>query len=89
MPRTAKAYPAVVAAFLAASTLTACGGQATPSAAGGEQPDTVVTSRSEGKAVSNPRRGSFKKSDPNAPAGYMSPKDFHKTTPEPRSTYTQ
>jgi hypothetical protein len=36
------------------------------------QPDTVVTSRSNGKAVPNPRRGSYKKSEPGT-WGYKSP----------------
>ena len=82
-------YVTSAAAMLAAMTLAACGREPSGSTDQSGQPDTVVTSRSEGKAVLNPRRGSFKKSDPNAAAGYYSPDDVHKTTPEPRSKYTQ
>lgn len=82
-------YTASAVVMLASLTLTACGGNSDTGAKQGSQPDTVVTSRSAGKAIANPRRGGFTKSDPNAPAGYMSPEEFHRTKPEPRSTYTQ
>jgi hypothetical protein len=75
--------------MLGALMLTACGGGSETEAAQSGQPDKVVTSRSDGKAIANPRRGGFTKSDPKAPAGYMSPEEVHRTTPEPRSTYTQ
>lgn len=71
----------------AALALTACSRQ--PEATSqSSQPDTVVTSRSNGKAIPNPRRGSFAKSEPGQ-YGYTSPTDVHTTTPEPRSTYKQ
>jgi hypothetical protein len=82
-------YVTSAAAMLGVLTLAACGREPAASTGQSGQPDTVVTSRSERKAVLNPRRGSFKRSDPNAPASYYSPDDVHKTTPEPRSKYTQ
>ncbi|RYE99579.1 MAG: hypothetical protein EOO77_35305 [Oxalobacteraceae bacterium] len=83
-----KAHAIVTALQIgAALALTACSRQ--PEATSQpSQPDTVVTSRSDGKAIPNPRRGSFAKSKPGK-YGYTSPEDFHKTTAEPRSTYTQ
>jgi len=89
MRKASTRYTASVAAMLATMMLTACGGGPETEAAQGSQPDKVVTSRSDGKAIANPRRGGFTKSDPKAPAGYMSPEEVHRTTPEPRSTYTQ
>ena len=89
MRKSGTRHTAFSVALLATLTLTACGGGSDSVSSQGGQPDKVVTSRSEGKAIANPRRGGFTKSDAKAPAGYMSPEDFHKTTPEPRSTYTQ
>jgi hypothetical protein len=66
-------YTAQAGATAILLTLAACGNQPQQTAPQGTQPDTVVTSRSEGRAVPNPRRGSFKKSDPNAKGGYHSP----------------
>lgn len=72
-------HPMVAASLATALMLSSCGSEPTaapmsaPSATQSGQPDTVVTSRSGGKAIPNPRRGSFKKSDPNQPAGYRSP----------------
>jgi hypothetical protein len=75
MSRATTSYPAITAVLLAALMLSACGGEptATPNASASTQPDTVVTSRSQGKAVPNPRRGSYKKSDPNEQWGYKTP----------------
>lgn len=89
MRKASPRYPASALALLATLTLAACGGTSETETPQGSQPDEVVTSRSEGKAIANPRRGGFTKSDPNAPAGYRSPEEVHRTTPEPRSTYTQ
>lgn len=76
MSRTTMSYPAIAASLLAALTLAACGREptATPTASASPQPDTVITSRSEGEAVPNPRRGSYKKSEPNEQWGYKTPK---------------
>lgn len=76
MSRTTMSYPAIAASVLTALTLAACGREPTamPAGTASAQPDTVVTSRSEGKAVPNPRRGSYKKSDPNEQWGYKTPK---------------
>ena len=66
-------YVTSAAAMLAAMTLAACGREPSGSTDQSGQPDTVVTSRSQGKAVPNPRRGSYKKSDPNEQWGYKTP----------------
>jgi hypothetical protein len=73
MRRASTGYTASGAATAALLALAACGSQPQPTPAPSIQPATVVTSRSEGKAIANPRRGSFKKSDPNAKWGYRSP----------------
>lgn len=89
MQKVSTRYTAPAVAMLGTLMLTACGGGSGTDAAQGGQPEKVVTSRSEGKSIANPRRGGFTKSDPKAPAGYISPEEFHRTEPEPRSTYTQ
>lgn len=76
MSRATISYPVIAAPLLAALALGACGREPTsaPTTSASAQPDTVVTSRSEGKAVPNPRRGSYKKSDPKEQWGYETPK---------------
>lgn len=66
-------YKICALTVLAALMLAACNRDPAKATVQTKQPDTVVTSRSNGKAVPNPRRGSYKKSDPNAPAGYRTP----------------
>lgn len=73
MPKANVSYKTPALAVLMALTLAACNRDPAKATVQTKQPDTVVTSRSNGKAVPNPRRGSYKKSDPNAPAGYRSP----------------
>lgn len=73
MPKADVSYKTPALVVLTALTLAACNRDPAKATVQTKQPDTVVTSRSNGKAVPNPRRGSYKKSDPNAPAGYRSP----------------
>ncbi len=73
MQRAITGYTASTMAMILLLTLAACGSQPQPTPTQGTQPDTVVTSRSEGKAIANPRRGSYKKSDPKEKGGYRSP----------------
>lgn len=54
------------AATLALLAISACGRQAT------EPQNEVVTSRSNGQAIPDPRRGSFEKSEPGT-YGYTTP----------------
>jgi hypothetical protein len=73
MRRASTGYTVSAAATAVLLSLAACGNQPQPTPAPSIQPETVVTSRSEGKAIANPRRGGYKKSDPNAKGGYRSP----------------
>jgi hypothetical protein len=73
MLRTRSGNSPAYAATLVLLALAGCGRQPDAPKAQSPQPDTVVTSRSDGKAIANPRRGSFKKSDPKAKGGYRSP----------------
>ena len=63
MPTVRVTLPVLRIVIVAAFALTACSRQPEASSQP-TQPDTVVTSRSDGKAIANPRRGSFAKAKP-------------------------
>ena len=86
MPNSRIFSRALTGGTLTILALSACSRQPEPTAR-----DQVVTSRSDGKAIPNPRRGSYAKSKPGT-WGYRSPDalpDPHATKAEKRSNFQQ
>lgn len=72
MPRPPAILSAATAGTIAMLAIGACSRQPEASSPNTSQPETVVTSRSDGKAIPNPRRGSYKKSE-GGTWGYTTP----------------